>query len=146
MTTKKSPEPSIACESDVVRAVTQFLSDSGYRVRAEVPNMGQSADLVATRGRWVTFIEAKMKDWRRALDQCRALEHVADFICLAVRCDSPSETLLKAVRDSGYGLIGVSPGAGDVRWHHPPALNRRVWPPQRRALSGNLREIRHVID
>lgn len=145
MSTKKSPEAHITCENDVVHAVTQFLSGSGYRVRHEVPNMGQSADLVATRGRWVTCIEAKLRDWRRAIAQCRAHEHVADYICLAVRCDDPSDSLLQAVRESGYGLIGVSQRSGDVRWLATPVRNRRVWPPQRRTLSENLREIRHVI-
>lgn len=108
--------------------------------------MGQSADVVATRGRWVTVIEAKTKDWRKAIEQCRAHEHVADFICLALCCAAPSDRLLGAVRVSGYGLITVSPDGLQVQWLWAPTLNRGIWPPQRRTLSENLREISHVVD
>jgi hypothetical protein len=144
MSTKKLPEPKISCEQDVVLVVTEFLAKLGYRVRHEVPNMGQSADLVATRGRWVTFIEAKMSNWSQAMSQCRAHEQVADFICLAVRCDEPSERLLEAVREAGYGLLGVSPQQGIVRWHLFPVRNLEIWAPQRRAMSINLREVSYA--
>ncbi|MCK6444962.1 MAG: hypothetical protein L6Q99_01080 [Planctomycetes bacterium] len=144
MTTKKSPSTHIRREEELVHALSQFLVSTGYRVRHEVPNMGQSADLVATRGRWVTFVEAKMRDWRRALEQCRAHEQVADFVCIALLGARPSAELVREVESSGYGLVLVSPVDGECRWITTPARNRSVWQPQRRMLSESLRLIRHV--
>lgn len=141
---KKSPSARIEREEDLVLVLSQFLSINGYRVRHEVPNMGQSADLVATRGRWVTFVEAKMRDWRRALEQCRAHEQVADFVCIGLLGAQPSDALVQEVKSSGYGLVLVSPVDGKCRWVTAPTRNRSVWQPQRRMLSESLRLIRHV--
>lgn len=130
-------------EGRLVDALTHFLSKRGYKVRVEVPNMGQSADVVATRGRWVTFIEVKVRDWRRALEQCRAHRQVADFICIAVGTKSISRTMSEAITLAGYGLIHCSED-GDCHWIIHPARNVGLWRPQRQKLSDTLRKISHA--
>jgi len=130
-------------EEQLVNAVVRFLSNNGYRIRTEVPNMGQSADVVATRGRWITFIEVKRKDWRRALVQCRAHEQVADFVCVAIGTKSVSPLLQQEIKFAGYGLIHCV-GQTECEWILTPTRNAGVWAPQRRKLSEILRTIDHV--
>ena len=130
-------------EYAVVQRIVTHLKNLGYRVRTEVPNMGQSVDLVATRNRWVTFIEAKMHDWRRALVQCQAHEQVADFICIAIGTVSVSESLTAQVKDVGYGLIHCPPGDEKCEWIVKPKQNMNVWEPQRNRLAEALRAIDH---
>lgn len=128
-------------EHEVVAGVTDLLVSERYRVRHEVPNMGQSADIVATRGKWVTFIEAKVRDWRRAMLQCRAHEQVADFICIAVGAKALSDELLRQSKARGYGVISYRGQDHYCGWVFPPARNERVWAPQRQRLARVMRKI-----
>ena len=129
-------------ESQLVDWVMAFLVNEGYKVRAEVPSLGQSADLVATRGRWVTFVEVKVHDWRRAFYQCRAHALVADYICIALGTKQVSRTALEMAMDKGIGLIHVA-SCGTCDWSIRPTRNESIWPPQRRQLSQVLRVIEH---
>jgi hypothetical protein len=131
-------------ERAIVESVTRFLQRQRYRVRHEVPNMGQSADIVATRSRAVIFVEAKVAHWRRALEQCRAHESVADYICLAVGLASIPDGLLLAVCKNGYGLIACGPSDRKCRWVRKPVRNRSVWSPQRRRLTSLMGVIDYV--
>jgi len=128
-------------ERALVAQLVDFLSSSGYRVRLEVSSMGQSVDLVATRGRWVTFLEAKMKDWRRAIRQCRAHESVADYICLALCLKKPSAELLEQVSAKGYGLVLCSTNSRDCQWIAHPRRNPKVWLPQRRRTLSAMKGV-----
>jgi hypothetical protein len=131
-------------EAAMVGLLTAHLQSQGYRVRHEVPNMGQQADVVATRGRWVTFIEAKLAQWPRALAQCRAHEHVADFICIAVATRSIPEPLRVAAMSRGYGVIVFRTETNAFELVIPPKRNPRVWRPQRQQWSLHLRGLAHV--
>ncbi len=130
-----------ASEAHLVRGLVRFLTGEGYRVRLEVPNMGQSADLVASRSRWLTFVEAKRHDWRRALEQCRAHEAVADYICVAISLRSASDALLQDIKEVGYGLIRCDLALQTCEWVLQPSRNTKVWPPQRRRLLAAMKAI-----
>lgn len=130
-----------AHEHLVVRRLVSMLRRQRYRVREEVPNMGQSADIVATKGRWLTFVEAKVSNWRRAIQQCRAHEHVADFICIAVASSFMSAEFLASAKDLGYGVIQCKGGTGQCRWVLRARRNKRTWRPQRRHFAKALRKI-----
>ena len=130
-------------ESDLVIAVSGFLANQGYKVRTEVPSLGQSADIVAIRGRWVTFIEVKVHDWRKAIGQCRAHKLVADFTCIAVGTVRISDAAIQAAREEGIGLIHIL-GNGDCVWAMNPELNSRVWRPQRQKLAKTLRQLEYA--
>ncbi len=131
----------MASEAHLVGGLVRFLTAEGYRVRLEVPNMGQSADLVASRSRWLTFVEAKRHDWRRAIDQCRTHEAVADYICVAISLRSVSKGLLQEAKEFGYGLIRCDLGSQTCEWVLQPSRNTKVWPPQRRRLMAAMRVI-----
>ena len=125
----------------MVRMLTKFLADNGYRVWHEVPNMGQSADVVAKKGRFITFVEAKLADWRRALEQCRAHRHVADYICIAITGRRVSDRLIQEAEARGYGVIHFDRMDRSYRWVKRPTLNTDFWPPQRQRLDEALKDI-----
>lgn len=137
---RRKRQPLIS-EADLVEKLARMLREEGYRVRTEISNMGQSVDLVATRGRWVTVVEVKLYNWRRALEQCLAHEQVADFICVAVGSVTVPEALLAAARVSGYGVIHYDRRKETFHWARRPRLNRRVWVPQRRQWVRGMKGI-----
>lgn len=140
----KPPDTSILVkESELVEDLTSFLSEQGYKIRTEVPSLGQSADVVATRGRWVTFIEVKVRDWQRAFQQCSAHLLVADYICIALGTKNISEAVRQGAIDRGIGLIHVSTNS-QCMWVVRPTLNAAIWKPQRKRLSQTMRIVQHA--
>lgn len=129
-------------ELELVTKLVKKLKREGFRVATEVSNMGQSADIVATRGRWVTLVEVKRNNWPRALQQCRAHEQVADFICIAIALASIPQKLEQDAVASGYGLLHYQQINGRFEWVVRPRLNKSVWRPQRRHWSRARRRIR----
>jgi hypothetical protein len=131
-------------EADMVSSLACMLGEQGYRVRMEVSNMGQSIDVVATRGRWVTVIEVKLQNWRRALAQCRAHEQIADFICIAIGSATVSDALTEEAERAGYGIIHFCRDCQRFRWVRHPSRNKRVWPPQRRHWAQSVKRINYA--
>lgn len=130
-------------EVDFVQSLLETLRDEGYKTRLEVPNAGQSIDVVATKGRWVTAIEVKKTDWKRAVWQCGAHEILADFICIAIASVRVSEDLVEMAQQRGYGILHFDRDRSHFIWHLRPTLNRQLWRPQRRIWSRDLKEILH---
>ena len=146
MSNLNDPNQSFGREHKIVLKLTKFLKTEHYNVRLEVPNLGQSVDLAATRGRWITLIEVKIHDWRTAIKQCRAHEHVADFVCIAVGTKNISKEAVREIKKPGYGLIHYreKDGKDEFNWVLQPARNRLLWRPQRKKLSLALREIEYA--
>ena len=131
-------------EIQLVDYLVAMLRGEGYRVRTEVSTLGQSADVVAVRGRWVTIIEVKRNHWNRALQQCRVHEHVADFICVAIATRGLPPGLLSAATSSGYGILLFDAECCTFSWKLAPQRNGRVWRPQRLIWAKQLRRVRHA--
>ena len=131
----------IANETILVSTLVNYLNLLDYEVFIEVPNMGQSTDIVARKNRWLTFIEAKRHDWKKGIEQCKAHEAVADFIYLAVSSVNISDELLHTLRLKGYGLLHCDPYTWKCRTALKATLNRKVWMPQRNVLRKSLRSI-----
>jgi len=144
MSSKNISSSSPFQEAELVDALVCFLGNSGYRVQTEVPNMGQTADIVAVRNRWITFVEAKTKDWRSALKQCEAHEQVADFICVAIGTRSISDALIASIVETRYGLIHYNRRSVSCEWIVQPKVNRKVWKPQRDRLVKAMRGSNHA--
>ena len=102
--------------------------------------MGQSIDIVATRGRWVTAIEVKVSDWRRGLQQTRAHCLIADYVCVAIGTRNVSEQLRSIAQQNGTGLLHVGRD-GTCRWVVRPLRSRLVWRPQRRVFARGMRRV-----
>lgn len=126
-------------EHELVSMLVNKLRREGFRVTTEVSNMGQSADVVAIKGRWVTVVEVKAQNWARAIQQCRAHEQIADFVCVAIASASVSKRLEKFVEEAGYGLLHYSREQHDFEWVIRPQQNKGVWRPQRRHWSRSRR-------
>lgn len=134
----------LSSEYSLVCSITEFLSLEGYRVRLEVSNLGQSIDVVATNNRWVTAIEVKLCNWRRALEQCQAHTLVADFIVVAISQKKVPDELLSLLSDQGWGLLHYSEERRVWDWIAKPKLNSKIWKPQRKQFSQLLRTVKHV--
>lgn len=128
-------------EAELVFKLVQKLKREGFRVRTEVSNMGQSADIVATRGKWVTLVEVKTHNWNRAIKQCRAHEQIADFICVAVASVSVPNGLAEAAKETGYGILHYCRDQEEFEWVLRPRRNDRVWLPQRRYWAKSRRRV-----
>jgi Holliday junction resolvase len=128
-------------ELELVVKLVRKLRREGFRVMTEVSNMGQSADIVATRGKWVTLIEVKRNNWSRALQQCRAHEQIADFICIAIASASIPSKLEQQAVEAGYGLLHYRRLNGKFEWIVRPRRNKDVWRPQRRHWSKARRRL-----
>lgn len=128
-------------EAFVTINVANFLGAQGYSIWLEVPNLGQSADLVAGLEEDLTFVEVKKKDWRRALRQCRAHHMVADYVCIAIAQTRLSETFLLEAKRLGYGVIHFDPKGHLCRWIERPTRLQEYWKPERTRLISRIKEI-----
>jgi hypothetical protein len=131
-------------EGDLVCKLTRWLDTDGYRVRHEVSVLGQSADVVGMRGRWVTFFEAKVSDWRRALHQCQAHESIADYICIVIASSGINTRLKLEATRRGYGIVHYRQNDATLSWVCRPVRNTRVWRPQRKVWACSIRKIAYA--
>lgn len=130
-------------EEYVVLCVQSFLTGCGYRVIREVPNMGQSIDIVGLKGRWSLCVEVKLSDWRRGLEQCRAHTVVADHVALAIASASIPPLLLVAAEERGIGIIHFDWERHGCIWIRKPKLNTSQWRPQRRQFTSAIKAIQN---
>lgn len=128
----------IRSEKDLTHLLKDFFTSRNYEVRLEIPNMGQSADLVAIDDNSITFLEAKINDWKRALEQCVTHEAVADYIFIAVATVKVSADLISEIEKRGYGLIHCEPYSSSCEIVVNPRQNLRIWKPQRQLLLTNM--------
>jgi hypothetical protein len=128
-------------EADITKVVAYFLMQDGYSLKAEVPSLGQSVDLVAMQGNELMFIEVKKSDWRRALRQCKAHHMVADFICVAVGQVNVSKSLLREAEQLGYGIIHYSPVQEKCTWIAQPSRLFDFWEPERLRIESRINNI-----
>jgi len=129
-------------EYSVVKHISAYLKNLDYDILHEVPNMGQSVDIVGKKGRWLTFIEVKIHNWNRAFEQCKTHELVADFIFIGIATKKVSEQLIIKAREKGYGIIHFNPDNGLCEFIVKPSLNKKVWLPQREVLLSKIQNIK----
>lgn len=109
----------------VRRAVVPLLSDLGWIVR--------DAERIVRRpeaqwaGRRVVTVEAKLKDWRRALAQARRQKHSADvaYIALDARSAARLAPHAQQIAEGGIGVLAVHPESGRVEILARPAVSSR---------------------
>lgn len=123
------------------RVIALFRRHSGYRISREVPNMGQSIDIVASYRNYLVAIEAKRANWQRALSQCTAHRAVADFICIAIGTKRVPAELEEQAARLNYGVIHCPPDEKECTWVTRPKKNRRVWKPQREVFRRRIVEV-----
>lgn len=107
----------------VRRSVVPLLSDLGWIVR--------DADRIVRRpeaqwaGRRVVTVEAKLKDWRRALAQARRQKHSADAAYIALDALSSARVAphTRQIAEGGIGVLTVHPESGRVQLLARPSLS-----------------------
>lgn len=142
MKDSKSEKLKFSSEEQLVTELIKFLVHEGYKVRREVSNMGQSVDVVASKWRWHMLVEAKLSNWKRAIEQCQAHKLVGDHVCVAVGLKGISEDLLDTVQQHGIGLIKCTPNS--CEWVTTPKQIKEYWKPERKRFLENLKGISHV--
>lgn len=130
-------------EAKLVAQLVVVLRERGYFVSTEIPNMGQSVDLVASKGSRLILFEAKLHDWRRAVRQCRAHKVVADAVFVVLPTRDLSQELLDAIQSEGLGLVLCDAGTKSCSLRIRPSLNGNRWEPQRGAFKRSLELIVH---
>jgi hypothetical protein len=136
-------EKVIKSEKELTTNLIDFLDINGYKVRTEVPNMGQSTDIVAVKGRWITSVEAKINNWQKALEQCKCHELIADYIYIAICSVKVSSDLFDIAKLKGYGIIHCDPYDSTCTFILRARNNTQVWPPQREIFKIKMREIEY---
>jgi len=130
-------------EEQIINLLSNNYINNDYEIFTEVPNMGQSVDLVLKKGRWLTFIEAKLSNWKRAIEQCRAHELVADFIYVAIASVNISDKLIKEAESNGYGIIHLNPYSNSIQVICKAKMNKRIWKSQRVFLNNQMKELQY---
>lgn len=126
---------SIGMSRDYVRrAVVPLLSDLGWVVR-DGEQVVRRPEAVWVGQRVVT-VEAKLRDWRRALAQARRQKHSADaaYIALDVRAAIRVAPYACQIADGGVGVLSVHPETGLVRVLARPVSSSRATTAVGRAL------------
>lgn len=131
-------------ESQLVQHVVDFFEKLQYKVTIEVPFLGQCVDIVATNNEQITFIEAKISDWAKAIEQCKVHTQVADYIYIAIASVNVSSNLLDTARLKGIGIIHCNPYTLELKEVLKPELNCRAWQPLRINIRKNIEEIEYA--
>ena len=129
-------------ENIFANKIVNYLKRKKYSVFIEIPNMGQSVDLVAQRGRWLTFVEVKLHNWNRALSQCKNHEIVADYIYVAIATKNVSDRFFEISERKGYGIFHYDLKRKKVSVVLEAKYNKSVWEPQRKILFEKYRKIK----
>ena len=118
-------------EYQFVLELCRFLKTLGFKTLTEVPDMGQSIDILAYKGEEFTAIEVKLHGgWRRGLQQCHGHRLVADYICFAIASANISQDLILEAEKRGYGLFHYDRDLSKCYEALAPQRNENVYPAQ----------------
>ncbi len=101
-------------ETAIVAKCSRHFAGKGYAVRSEVPIGRKVADLYCVHrqtGECVA-VEAKLRDWQRALVQALVYQLGADRVFIAMPSKIAESVPLTKLAAHGIGLLGVSAGSG----------------------------------
>lgn len=128
---------------DVVRrSLLPMLVDAGWAVRDSNGGFVRATDAVWVSKRIVT-VEAKLRDWSRALGQARRQRASADaaYIALEMSAVKSISNSLDRIGDGGVGVIGVDAASGRAR-----VLVRPVQSARSRSIVGRMLIAERCLD
>jgi hypothetical protein len=111
-------------ESELVEKLRAHFEASGYVVASEVNFLLRRIDLVCIhrRTKQVVSVEAKVRDWRRALRQAKTCLLCSDKVLIAVPEGLERRIDLGLLSEWGIGLIVVGSRIRKVMESAPAAL------------------------
>ena len=114
----------IQTEIDVVYHTCVWLEKQGWKTKVECPNMGQSIDIVAMKYQEIWAIEAKLTDWKKAIEQCITHTIIADYISIVVAQNKISDNFLNAINNNEnynkdsikrFGILKCDKESGEIK-------------------------------
>jgi hypothetical protein len=103
-------------ERDLVGRLRSHFESSGYAVFTEVNFLLRRIDLVCLHesSGEVVSVEAKLRDWRRAVEQAKTCLLCSDEVLIAVPEELNARVDMARLQEWGIGLIIVGEGVAKV--------------------------------
>lgn len=131
-------------ERELAEFTVNQLISLGFQTIKEVPNLGQSVDIVARKGNKLILIETKLHNWRKALNQASSHLFVADYVYIVLPKKLFSSELYETAVQLGIGVIEVD--ANNLLWCTAvkAARNKKIWLPQREQFLRHMEKIENA--
>ena len=115
-------------EFELIKPVSDYFINQGYKVRREVKIGYNRADLVAFKNGEITAIELKLNDRKKAIIQAKDYQLGSNFVYLAVPLSRAYNILRKAehyLRKERIGLLIVNEKTHDVKRYINAKLSKK---------------------
>ena len=97
-------------ESELIKPVSEYFKNKGYKVRYEIRIGFCRADIVAFKDNKSTAVELKLRDWKKAIIQAKNYQLGSNYVYLAIPLSRVYNVLRKAehlLKKEGIGLLIV---------------------------------------
>ena len=115
-------------ESELIKPVSDYFKNKGYKVRYEIRIGFCRADIVAFKNNKTTAVELKLRDWKKAIIQAKNYQLGSNFVYLAVPLSRAYNILRKAehyLRKERIGLLIVNEKTHDVKRYINAKLSKK---------------------
>lgn len=105
-------------ESELIKPVSDYFKNKGYKVRYEIRIGFCRADIVAFKDNKSTAVELKLRDWKKAIIQAKNYQLGSNYVYLAIPLSKAYNVLRKAehyLKKDGIGLLIVNEKTLDVK-------------------------------
>ncbi len=105
-------------ESELIKPVSDYFKNKGYKVRYEIRIGFCRADIVAFKDNKSTAVELKLRDWKKAIIQAKNYQLGSNYVYLAIPLSKVYNVLRKAehyLKKEGIGLLIVNEKTLDVK-------------------------------
>jgi hypothetical protein len=105
-------------ESELIKPVSDYFKNKGYKVRYEIRIGFCRADIVAFKDNKSTAVELKLRDWKKAIIQAKNYQLGSNYVYLAIPLSRVYNVLRKAehlLKKEGIGLLIVNEKTFDVK-------------------------------
>lgn len=126
-------------ENDLTVKLVDWMAKDFDSVKREIPNMGQSIDVVGRLDNNYYAIEVKLRDWKTAIKQCKAHRLVADYIYIAIPIHNIPQELIDCATKHGYGIYHYS----NSKWVTVinAVRNLKIWKPQKDIFISDYQQV-----
>lgn len=127
-------------ESDMVSVIGRLLVEKGYQVYREVAYYGRRIDVLAVREDQFWAYEAKLTQWRRAVEQARWHVTAVDYSSVVLPLPLAERLELHPFRRQEIGLIGLA----ENQWVTlvKPVTSSLMWGPAKAQLFRTVQAFR----
>ena len=104
-------------ESELIRPVSDYFKNKGYKVRYEIRIGFCRADIVAFKDKKITAVELKLRDWKKGVIQAKNYQLGSNFVYIAMPLSKVYNVLRKAehyLKKEGIGLLIVNEKTSEV--------------------------------